>query len=62
MIKNFMDLTGRVAVVIGGTSGIGRAISLGFAEAGADVIPTGRRDDKVNEVCTEIATDFCFLG
>jgi len=49
-----MDLTGRVAVVIGGTSGIGRAISLGFAEAGADVIPTGRRDDKVNEVCTEI--------
>jgi len=54
MIKNFMDLTGRVAVVIGGTSGIGRAISLGFAEAGADVIPTGRRDDKVNEVCTEI--------
>jgi NAD(P)-dependent dehydrogenase (short-subunit alcohol dehydrogenase family) len=37
------DLTGRVAVVIGGTSGLGLAIAHGFAEAGADVVPTGRR-------------------
>ena len=34
-----LDLNGRVAVVVGGTSGIGRAIGLGLAEAGADVIP-----------------------
>ena len=54
MIKNFMDLTGRVAVVIGGTSGIGRALSVGLAEAGADVIPTGRREAMVDEVCTQI--------
>jgi NAD(P)-dependent dehydrogenase (short-subunit alcohol dehydrogenase family) len=54
MSKNYMDLTGRVAVVIGGTSGIGRTLSLGLAEAGADVIPTGRRDVMVDEVCAQI--------
>jgi NAD(P)-dependent dehydrogenase (short-subunit alcohol dehydrogenase family) len=45
MTKNLMDLTGRVAVVIGGTSGLGRAIALGLAEAGAAVVPTGRRQE-----------------
>jgi NAD(P)-dependent dehydrogenase (short-subunit alcohol dehydrogenase family) len=53
-MKNLTDLTGRVAVVIGATSGLGRAISIGLAEAGADVIPTGRREELVNEVCGEI--------
>ena len=38
-----LDLNGKVAVVIGGTSGIGRAIAHGLAQAGADVIPTSRR-------------------
>jgi NAD(P)-dependent dehydrogenase (short-subunit alcohol dehydrogenase family) len=49
-----MDLTGRVAVVIGGTSGLGRSLAIGLAEAGADVTPTGRRDDLVKAVCTQI--------
>ncbi len=49
-----MDLTGRVAVVIGGTSGIGRALALGMSKAGAIVIPTGRREEKVDEVCAEV--------
>lgn len=49
-----MDLNGRVAVVIGGTSGLGRALALGMAKAGAIVIPTGRREDKIEEVCAEI--------
>ena len=49
-----LDLTGRVAVVVGGTSGIGRAIGLGLAEAGADVIATGRRSELVNEAAKEI--------
>ena len=47
------NLSGRVAIVMGGTSGIGRAIALGFAEAGADVISTGRRTALVNEVGDE---------
>jgi NAD(P)-dependent dehydrogenase (short-subunit alcohol dehydrogenase family) len=42
------DLTGRVAVVIGGTSGIGQTIGTGLAEAGADVVPTGRRAEMVD--------------
>lgn len=54
MAKNLMDLTGRVAVVIGGTSGIGRKLAFGLAEAGANVIPTGRREQLVDEVCAEV--------
>ena len=50
MAKNFTDLTGRVAVVIGGTSGIGKSMALGYAEAGANVIATGRRETNVAEV------------
>jgi len=49
-----LDLTGRVAVVIGGTSGLGRTIALGLAEAGADVAATGRRESLVEEVCEQI--------
>jgi NAD(P)-dependent dehydrogenase (short-subunit alcohol dehydrogenase family) len=48
------DLTGRTAVVIGGTSGIGRAISHGLAEAGADVVCTSRRTDQVETAAAEI--------
>lgn len=49
-----LDLTGRTAAVIGGTSGIGRAIAHGLAEAGADVVPTSRRLDQVNAAAAEI--------
>jgi NAD(P)-dependent dehydrogenase (short-subunit alcohol dehydrogenase family) len=49
-----LDLTGRVAVVIGGTSGIGRAMAHGLAQAGADVVPTGRREDHVDSTAAEI--------
>ena len=48
-------LTGRVAVVVGGTSGIGRALALGLAMAGADVVATGRRRDLVGTAAQEIA-------
>jgi len=49
-----LDLKGKSAVVIGGTSGIGRAIALGLAEAGADVAPTSRRLDQVESTASEI--------
>jgi NAD(P)-dependent dehydrogenase (short-subunit alcohol dehydrogenase family) len=48
------DLKGKLAVVIGGNSGIGRAIALGLAEAGADVVPTARRAEQVKAVASEI--------
>ena len=48
------DLTGRVAVVVGGTSGIGRTLALGLADAGADVVPTGRREDLVGAVAGDV--------
>jgi NAD(P)-dependent dehydrogenase (short-subunit alcohol dehydrogenase family) len=51
---SLFDLTGRLAVVVGGTSGIGRAIALGLADAGADVVVTGRRASLVGEVADEI--------
>jgi NAD(P)-dependent dehydrogenase (short-subunit alcohol dehydrogenase family) len=49
-----LDLDGRVAVVVGGTSGIGRAIAHGLAEAGADVVATSRRAEQVELVAEEI--------
>jgi NAD(P)-dependent dehydrogenase (short-subunit alcohol dehydrogenase family) len=55
MTRNFTDLTGKIAVVIGGTSGLGRAIAIGLAEAGADVVATGRKPDAVAEVAKAIA-------
>lgn len=49
-----LDLTGRVAVVLGGTQGIGRALSLGMAEAGADVVACARTVEKVESTAKEI--------
>jgi NAD(P)-dependent dehydrogenase (short-subunit alcohol dehydrogenase family) len=51
---SLFSLSGRVAVVVGGTSGIGKALALGLADAGADVVPTGRRTALVEEVATAI--------
>ena len=49
-----LDLTSRTAVVIGGTSGIGLALALGLAEAGANVISTGRRAELVQAAAAKI--------
>ena len=54
MPTQLFDLSGRVAVVMGGTSGIGRAIASGLAASGADVVATGRREANVKEVASEI--------
>jgi NAD(P)-dependent dehydrogenase (short-subunit alcohol dehydrogenase family) len=49
-----LDLAGRTAVVVGGTSGIGRMLALGLADAGADVVVTGRRDALIDQVASEV--------
>jgi NAD(P)-dependent dehydrogenase (short-subunit alcohol dehydrogenase family) len=54
MNAELFSLEGKTAVVTGGTSGIGRALSLGLAEAGADVIATARRQQQVDETAAAI--------
>ena len=54
MTGNIFDLSGKTVVVLGGTSGIGRSLSLGFANAGADVIASARRKEQVEETAAEI--------
>ena len=54
MARSLFDLTGKTAVVVGGTSGIGRVLALGLADAGADVVATARRQNLVDEVGAEI--------
>jgi NAD(P)-dependent dehydrogenase (short-subunit alcohol dehydrogenase family) len=54
MSLELFNLAGRVAVVMGGTSGIGRMLAIGLAEAGADVVATGRRQNLVNEVAADL--------
>ena len=49
-----LELNGKAAVVIGGTSGIGRAIAYGLAEAGADVVATSRRTEQVEAAAEAI--------
>ena len=48
------DLEGKVAIVTGGSRGIGRSISLGLAEAGADVVATSRSIESVEAITAEI--------
>ena len=49
-----LDLSGKLAVVVGGTAGIGRALSLGLAEAGADVVACARSAENVEATAREI--------
>jgi len=49
-----LNLTNKTAVVMGGTSGIGLALSKGLAEAGASVVPTGRREDLVHAAAEQV--------
>jgi NAD(P)-dependent dehydrogenase (short-subunit alcohol dehydrogenase family) len=49
-----LELNGKTAVVIGGTSGIGRAIAHGLADAGANVVASSRRLEEVEKTAAEI--------
>jgi NAD(P)-dependent dehydrogenase (short-subunit alcohol dehydrogenase family) len=54
MASKLFDLTGRTAVVVGGTSGIGLAIALGLADSGANVVATSRRLEQCEEAAAAI--------
>ena len=54
MSNDLFNLQGRVAVVVGGTSGIGRVLALGLADAGADVVASARRATLIEEVAEQI--------
>jgi len=49
-----LDATGKVVVVTGGSKGLGRAMALGFAEAGADVVVASRKLEPCEQVATEV--------
>jgi len=49
-----LDLAGKVAVVVGGSSGIGKVLALGLAKGGADVVSSARRKDLVDELAGQI--------
>ena len=53
MTKLF-DLTGRVALVTGGSKGLGKAMARGFAEAGADIVISSRHEDELRAAAAEI--------
>jgi NAD(P)-dependent dehydrogenase (short-subunit alcohol dehydrogenase family) len=54
MASKLFDLSGKSAVVVGGTSGIGLAMALGLADAGADVAASSRRQEQVDEAAAAI--------
>jgi NAD(P)-dependent dehydrogenase (short-subunit alcohol dehydrogenase family) len=54
MRQPLFDLSGRVAVVAGGTTGLGRVMALGLASAGADVVSSARRSAEVEKAAAEI--------
>jgi NAD(P)-dependent dehydrogenase (short-subunit alcohol dehydrogenase family) len=54
MAKSLFDLSGRVALVTGGSKGLGKAMARGFAEAGADVVIASRHEDELKNALAEI--------
>ena len=54
MAYKSLSLEGKRALAFGGTSGLGKSIALGFAEAGADVVPVSRRAEEVAKTAAEI--------
>jgi NAD(P)-dependent dehydrogenase (short-subunit alcohol dehydrogenase family) len=54
MLTNLFDLGGRVALVTGGSKGLGKAMARGFAEAGSDVVISSRHGDELEAAAAEI--------
>ena len=52
--KHIIDMTGKVVLITGGSRGLGRAMALGFAEAGADLVIASRRLESCQAVVREV--------
>ena len=55
MANSLFDLTGRVALVTGGSKGLGKAMARGFAEAGANIVISSRHEAELKSAAAEIA-------
>src|SRR5947208_14576473 len=54
MVPTLFDLSGKVALVTGGSKGLGKAMARGLAEAGADVVISSRHEDELRSALDEI--------
>ena len=54
MSQKLFDLTGKVALVTGGSKGLGKAMARGFAEAGADILIASRHEDELRATVGKI--------
>jgi NAD(P)-dependent dehydrogenase (short-subunit alcohol dehydrogenase family) len=57
MPSPLFDLTGKAALITGGSKGIGKAIAIGFAQAGADVMICSRHEDELQSAAEEIKAE-----
>jgi NAD(P)-dependent dehydrogenase (short-subunit alcohol dehydrogenase family) len=55
MFEKQFDLSGRVALVTGGSKGLGKAMARAFAEAGADVLIASRNADELRSAAADVA-------
>ena len=60
--NDLFDLSGRVALVTGGSKGLGKAMARGFAEAGADIAISSRTEAELDKALSEIGADTAGRG
>jgi NAD(P)-dependent dehydrogenase (short-subunit alcohol dehydrogenase family) len=62
MIHELFNLSGRVALVTGGSKGLGKAMARGLAEAGADVVISSRHENELQQAIAEITAELPVRG
>jgi len=56
MLPRIFDLTGRVALVTGGSKGLGKSMARGLAQAGADIVISSRHENELGAALAETST------